>query len=339
MIATGDLVSIESEAHAVLDEAAEIGWSDLGSLVVASSYLGWLAYWRGDLDDARRYTDQVIESMPRTEWAMRILAHFFRGLSCVAQGDIEAARADLAEARELDATGNLPPFGESLVNCLEAECLLAEGSVDAALAVAMAPTSGPTYRMTHYSRAALLIRTGAPERALDALGDLAADQRYPHIAVGSGVLRCLALADLGQQEQAHEALESALAAAAPSGLLRPFLAWPDRLRPILSAHVDRGTTQPELLAQLIELMAQPVVQRAGGWDEQLTPRELSILRYLRTPMSNAEIAAEQYVSVNTVKTHTAKIYRKLGVANRREAVRKAVELGLFDNGGTGEDQP
>ena len=127
MIATGDLVSIESEAHAVLDEAAERGWSDLGSLVVASSYLGWLAYWRGDLDDARRYTDQVIESMPRTEWAMRILAHFFRGLSCVAQGDIEAARADLAEARELDATGNLPPFGESLVNCLEAECLLAEG--------------------------------------------------------------------------------------------------------------------------------------------------------------------------------------------------------------------
>ena len=100
-----------------------------------------------------------------------------------------------------------------------------------------------------------------------------------------------------------------------------------------------GTTQPELLAQLIELMAQPVVQRAGGWDEQLTPRELSILRYLRTPMSNAEIAAEQYVSVNTVKTHTAKIYRKLGVANRREAVRKAVELGLFDNGGTGEDRP
>lgn len=336
LIATGDLLSVEAEAQAVLDEAAELGWSNLGSLVVASSYLGWLAYWRGDVDDARRYMDQVIESMARAEWAMRILAHFFRGLSCVAEGDLEEARFEVAEARGLDATGNLPPFGESLVNCLEAECLLAEGSVDAALAVAMAPTSGPTYRVMRFTRAAALIRAGAPERALDELGELADDRRFPQIAVGWGVLHCLALAALGQQGQAHVALESALVAAAPAELLRPFLTQPDRLRPILSAHVDLGTTQPELLAHLIERMAEPVVRRARGWDEQLTPKELSVLRYLRTPMSNAEIAAEQYVSVNTVKTHTAKIYRKLGVANRREAVRKAVELGLFEapSGGT-----
>lgn len=330
MIIEGDLLSIEAEARAVLDEAAGLGWSDLGALCVASSFLAWLAYWRDDLDGARRLTGQVTAAIPSADWAMRILVHFFQGLTCVAQGDVEAARSDLAEARELEATGNLPPFGPSMVNALEAECLRAEGLPDAALGVATAPTSGPIYRMARCTRADLLIRAEAPQRALDELDELAEIQYFPHIAAVSGVLRCLALADLGQLEQAHEALESALVGAAPAVLLRPFLAQRDRLLPILSAHVDVGTTQPELLAHLIERMAQPVVQRARGWDEQLTPKELSILRYLRTPMSNAEIAAEQYVSVNTVKTHTAKIYRKLGVANRREAVRKAVELGLFE---------
>lgn len=46
-------------------------------------------------------------------------------------------------------------------------------------------------------------------------------------------------------------------------------------------------------------------------------------------MPNSEIAAELFVSINTVKTHAASIYRKLGVTGRRDAVRRAEELGLF----------
>ena len=58
-------------------------------------------------------------------------------------------------------------------------------------------------------------------------------------------------------------------------------------------------------------------------------REQVVLRYLRGPMSNDEIAARLYVSVNTIKTHLKNIYRKLGANRRREAVRKARDLHLL----------
>jgi LuxR family maltose regulon positive regulatory protein len=47
-------------------------------------------------------------------------------------------------------------------------------------------------------------------------------------------------------------------------------------------------------------------------------------------MSNAEIADELFVSVNTVKVHLKSLYRKLGATNRRQAVARARALGLVD---------
>ena len=61
----------------------------------------------------------------------------------------------------------------------------------------------------------------------------------------------------------------------------------------------------------------------------LTEREQSVLAYLATSLTAAEIAVELYLSVNTVKTHLAAIYRKLGASGRREAVRRARELELL----------
>jgi LuxR family maltose regulon positive regulatory protein len=63
--------------------------------------------------------------------------------------------------------------------------------------------------------------------------------------------------------------------------------------------------------------------------DPLTPRELTILRFLTSAMSAAEIAAELCLSVNTVKTHVAAIYRKLPASSRREAVLRARELELI----------
>ena len=63
--------------------------------------------------------------------------------------------------------------------------------------------------------------------------------------------------------------------------------------------------------------------------EPLSERELTVLRYLPTALSKAEIAAEMFVTVNTVKTHVKSIYRKLDVGNRAEAVRRARTLALI----------
>ena len=53
-----------------------------------------------------------------------------------------------------------------------------------------------------------------------------------------------------------------------------------------------------------------------------------MLRLLRTDLSGPDIARELMVSLNTMRTHTKNIYTKLGVSNRRAAVRRAEELGL-----------
>ena len=63
--------------------------------------------------------------------------------------------------------------------------------------------------------------------------------------------------------------------------------------------------------------------------EDLTERELAVLRHLPTRRSQREIAEALYVSLNTVKTHCRAIYRKLGVNDRKTAVQRARELDLL----------
>ncbi len=63
--------------------------------------------------------------------------------------------------------------------------------------------------------------------------------------------------------------------------------------------------------------------------EELTDREVAVLRYLPSQLSQREIANELYVSLNTVKTHCRAIYRKLGVDGRKPAVQAARDHGLI----------
>jgi LuxR family transcriptional regulator, maltose regulon positive regulatory protein len=59
--------------------------------------------------------------------------------------------------------------------------------------------------------------------------------------------------------------------------------------------------------------------------EALTAREVEVLRQLTSALSLTQIAAELYLSPNTVKTHTMALYRKLGARSRSEAVKIARE--------------
>ena len=61
----------------------------------------------------------------------------------------------------------------------------------------------------------------------------------------------------------------------------------------------------------------------------LSERELTVLKYLATRLTTREIAAELYVSMNTLRTHTKSIYRKLGVESRAEAAAAARTAGIL----------
>jgi LuxR family maltose regulon positive regulatory protein len=74
--------------------------------------------------------------------------------------------------------------------------------------------------------------------------------------------------------------------------------------------------------------ASPKVRRDVDADA-LSDAELSVLRLLRSELSQRQIASELHLSFNTIKTHTRNIYRKLGVAARTDAVTRARELSLI----------
>ena len=74
--------------------------------------------------------------------------------------------------------------------------------------------------------------------------------------------------------------------------------------------------------------------RAGRGDaspaaEPLTAREETVLQLLRGPLPLREIGRELDVSINTIKSHTRAIYRKLGAAGRRDAIQHARHLGIL----------
>lgn len=61
----------------------------------------------------------------------------------------------------------------------------------------------------------------------------------------------------------------------------------------------------------------------------ITPREYEVLRLIAQGLSNQEIAAQLFVSLNTVKTHAANVFAKLDAQRRTQAVQKAKALGLL----------
>ena len=108
----------------------------------------------------------------------------------------------------------------------------------------------------------------------------------------------------------------------------PFLQAEDLFAALLERHpavagqwpVPRPRTPAESVPERVISRVLP---------EPLTQRELTVLRFLATSMSIMEIADELCLSVNTVKTHIAAIYRKLPAGRRREAVLRARELELI----------
>jgi LuxR family transcriptional regulator, maltose regulon positive regulatory protein len=79
----------------------------------------------------------------------------------------------------------------------------------------------------------------------------------------------------------------------------------------------------------VKFSPRPRVSRTSAGGEALSESELSVLRLLRSELSQREIAGELHLSFNTIKTHTRNIYRKLDVAERAEAVARARELSLI----------
>jgi ATP/maltotriose-dependent transcriptional regulator MalT len=104
-----------------------------------------------------------------------------------------------------------------------------------------------------------------------------------------------------------------------------------RAREIADAVPIRPLAAAELLAVETRLGRGAVraARRVGRLHEDLTDRELSVLRALSGSASQREVGAALFLSVNTVKGYTKSLYRKLGASSRQEAVEQGRVLGLI----------
>jgi ATP/maltotriose-dependent transcriptional regulator MalT len=128
---------------------------------------------------------------------------------------------------------------------------------------------------------------------------------------------------------AHALLVLAKVRAARSRL-EPAATTLKRARRMIAEFPDPGRL-PAIAATVEEdLITARAAAANGRVVERPTAAELTVLQCLATGLSRREIGAELYISLNTVKTHTRELYRKLGASSRAEAVAKAEALGLLD---------
>jgi LuxR family maltose regulon positive regulatory protein len=147
----------------------------------------------------------------------------------------------------------------------------------------------------------------------------------------AGLIEAVAAHRRGDQRAATRLLERVLEDAEPDGFRRVFVRAGPAARDLLVGHLDSGTAYWTTVNALIAAIddhatGQPAT---AALPEALTDREVTVLRYLQSVLSNAEIASDMCVSVNTVKTHVRNIYRKLDTTRRRDAVRRARQLHLL----------
>jgi LuxR family maltose regulon positive regulatory protein len=142
----------------------------------------------------------------------------------------------------------------------------------------------------------------------------------------------------GQTEVALAEIERSLELAAPAGFVRTFIDLGPALTPLLQRLADQGSNMPYLHHLLGALGRKPgsddpemaptdLASSTGRVLELLTVREAEILERLHRRLSYQEIGAELFISSQTVKSHVANVYAKLGVGNRRQALAKAQSLG------------
>lgn len=151
------------------------------------------------------------------------------------------------------------------------------------------------------------------------------------------MLQALAYRAQGKVADAGATLEPALLLAEPEGYARLFVDEGATMAGLLEAIASRDLVRA-YARRLLTMFGHsdagaPIGDRSAGLAEPLSEREREVLSLLATEMSGPEIARLLVVSLHTVRTHTKRIYTKLGVNNRRAAVVRAQELGELGRGG------
>jgi LuxR family maltose regulon positive regulatory protein len=294
--------------------------------------------WLGRFEEAQRGLERAQRALVAgAEPMIELVARHALGLLAFGERRLEEALAAFRDAARLKAQLNEDvPLIDPLVRMLQVQAWMGQTTAASGVLAEIGEDerNRPGMRI---AVATLDLAQDSPQRALEVLAPVidGSEQpiRLPMESIDALVLDAAVREEIGDTRAAGESLERALELAEPDGIILPFALAP--VRPLLVRHSESRTAHATLLTEILELLAGYSPRPNGATrplPDGLSDAELRVVRYLPSNLKAPEIAAELYVSPNTVRTHLRHIYAKLDAHSRSEAVARAREFGLVAPG-------
>jgi LuxR family maltose regulon positive regulatory protein len=255
----------------------------------------------------------------------------------LAQRDVSGAIAVLDEAEEFVRRHNFE-FMMPEIAAAQVITMLHQGNLAAAAHLAVK-------HVLPISQARVHLAQGDPATALAVLEPLRQqveakgweDERLKVMVLQAIALHAVALRANGEMDRAVQVLGDALALAEPGGFIRIFVDEGQSMAHLLNETLNRGSTSNYIERLLAAFPLDETEQAVSAQtqapkselDEPLSLRELEVLQLIAQGLSNREISERLFLALNTVKGHNRKIFGKLQVQRRTEAVARARELDLL----------
>jgi LuxR family maltose regulon positive regulatory protein len=337
------------DAMRIYEHALQLADDQDGPVVRGTSdmYVGMSELYR-ERDDLQTATELLVRSqelgehvgMPQNRYRWLVAMARVRE----AEGDAGAA-VDLLDEAERVYVGDFFPNVRP-VAAVRARSHLLRGELGEPLAWArergLSAQDDLSYlrEFEHVTLARILLAVHRTERSEESLQDAVRllDRLLAEAETGGRtgtvieilVLQALAHQALGDMPAALASLQRAVSLAEPEGYVRIFIDEGAPMGSLLRALASQGSAG-RYGRQILAISSTTDHDRPSKQPllDPLSERELDVLRLLGTDLNGPEIARELVVSLNTVRTHQKHIYAKLGVNNRRAAVRQGDELKLL----------
>jgi LuxR family transcriptional regulator, maltose regulon positive regulatory protein len=320
----------ESLLRRAVAVADRVGWST--PPIVAATYvsLGALLIDQGRLVEGEEWlarADPILADAP--EPAASVGLRHAQGMLELARGRLPEALAAFREGERLTEQLRAPHFLAAVERQWQLRVELRLGELEPVRAALAERDEGAQWCNLE---AHLALAEDEPRRAAEAVAPVLAGDAFAfheNQEIEAMLLDALARTRVEEPEAAERSVERALALAEPQGRVWILLTV-EGAKELLEAHPMHRTAHAAHLKRLLDHFAgaQPG-PAAEELPEPLSERELAVLRFLPTNLTAGDIANELFLSVHTVKTHMRKLYAKLDVHTRTEAVQRGRALGLL----------
>jgi LuxR family maltose regulon positive regulatory protein len=302
--------------------------------IIGEAHLGLarILYEWNDLDAAEQHTQQSLYLSRQYENIIDryVIGEMFLARLKLARADVDRAAAILAKTDRAVRAHN---FVLRMPELATAQVLtnLRQGNLAAAAQLAKTHRLPLSQARVHLARGEAV----AALAALESYRQQVESKGWQDERLKSMVLQALALYAQSEKNLALRVLAEALAIAEPGGFIRVFVDEGPSMAQLLSEAMAQGI-MPDYVGKLLAAFGtekQNGVQRSASSPqpliEPLSPRELQVLQLIAQGLSNDEIGKRLFLALDTVKGHNRKIFDKLQVQRRTEAVARARELGLL----------